>query len=73
MAIGSTPRPRLRGMRDRLYRRQRATAPEPHGEEPPQGAEQKRPGWKRTAGSFFLLWLCFGQRGASTFPFHRCG
>ena len=36
----------------------------------------KRPGWKRTAGSFFQLWLCHLQRGASKFPFHAvddCG
>jgi hypothetical protein len=39
----------------------------------PVGAEQKRPGWKRQPGRFFLLWLCPGQRRASTFPFHRCG
>ena len=31
-------------------------------------AEQKRPGWKRTAGSIFLLWLWPPQRRASKFP-----
>jgi hypothetical protein len=31
-------------------------------------AGQKRPGWKRTAGSFFLLWLWCAQRRASKFP-----
>jgi hypothetical protein len=34
-------------------------------------SEQKRPGWKRTAGSFFQLWLCDQQHGASEFSFHR--